>query len=115
MQEHNGGSCVRNVLSLIGPGILRRKRIKFFRAHFLAVRLVFGCLHGNFIRHGTGHQDESLEPPLHSTQDRAGHRVIAVADIGNAFRVNISASLQQVNAATHVDYLLHQVSDVLFV
>src|ERR1041384_7956395 len=106
--EKNCSRCrMRHKPSLVEILMTSHESVELLRSHLLAKLLVNAHSDIDFIRDRTGHQNECFEPAIHTTQSRSNRGVVAVTDKSDAFRINIFACQQQINASPHIDHLLY--------
>jgi hypothetical protein len=60
-----------------------------------------------FVEISAGHEHETADTRLNAGEDGAHVSVPTVADIGDAFEINVTAETQQIDGAAEVDYLVH--------
>lgn len=95
-------------------GIVKGVSMKIFVnlvcANFLDVREGLRIMAGEgifFVEISAGHEHETADTRFNAGEDGAHVSVPTVADIGDAFGINVTAETKQINGAAEVDHLVH--------
>src|ERR1700752_639459 len=104
-----------DVFSTIHPGVPGRKGIEFVWSDLLPIILEGLSSLIDFKRKVTGHDDKGLETFVRAAEEGTSGAVAAVANVGEALRINIIAGEKEVGAATEVHVLLYFHRDLLLV
>src|SRR6202040_812742 len=89
LEQDEGRSRMRNVLTLIKPGILFVICVDLLWTDTLPVILVLLYPPNDLVGHHPGHQDEGLEPAINTAQKRSDSGVVTVAHESNPFAVDV--------------------------